>query len=433
MNMEPDYKLRRQKLAQLLPSNSVAIVASGVECIRNGDTHYAFRQNSDFYYLTGFNEPEALLLIYAGDNGESILFNRERDPQAEQWTGPRLGQELACQKLMMHAAYANKCLESMLPELLSGQKSLYYTLNRDLAMDQIILQAYQVARGKRGVIVPEMLCDLQPYLSELRLLKDATEIAYMREAARISVLAHQRAMQKCRFLEYEYELEAEILYELYRHGCRSVAYDSIVAGGANACILHYTDNSHALTQGNLVLIDAGGEYQNYAADITRTYPLNGIFSHEQAQIYSLVLQAQRAGVACIKPGCAFSDIQQAIVQVLTTGLVDLGILQGNVDSLIEQMAYKPFYMHNSGHWLGLDVHDVGSYKIDGQPRLLQPGMTLTVEPGLYLSDSIEGLDPKWWNIGVRIEDDFLVTLHGSENLTGDLVVEKEDVEAYIRG
>ena len=428
-----NYQARRQALAKSLPSKGVAIIPGAADVLRNGDAHYTFRQQSDFYYLTGFNEADALLVIFSGDDGESVLFNQPLDPIQEQWTGARLGQELACQQLGVSAAYPNTCVDERLPELLLGQQTIYYSLGRDEAWDRRIQNAYQSARSKRFVILPEVFWDLSVFLNELRLFKDSTEIELMREASRISILAHQRAMLRCSKLTYEYELEAEIIYELNRHGCRHVAYDSIVASGKNACVLHYTKNDQVMHAGDLVLIDAGGEYKNYAADITRTYPVNGVFSPEQAQIYDLVLQAQKAGISCLKPGRAWGDIQQAIVRVLTQGLVDLKILHGEINDLIENLAYKPFYMHNSGHWLGLDVHDVGRYQDNGQSRLLQSGMALTIEPGLYLSSNIEGLDPRWWNIGIRIEDDFLVTSHGHEHLTAGLVVDRSDVESYISG
>ena len=232
---------------------------------------------------------------------------------------------------------------------------------------------------------------------------------------------------------HEYQLEAELLYEFSRQGCRSVAYDSIVAGGSNACILHYTENNKPLQSGDLVLIDAGGEFENYAADITRTFPVNGRFSPEQRLIYDLVLRAQKAGIACVRPGCAWDEVQRTIVQILTAGLVELGLLHGSVDELIAYEAYKPFYMHNSGHWLGLDVHDCGLYKIEGKWRALEPGMVLTVEPGVYISADLDGVDRRWWGIGVRIEDDIVVTLDGNKNLSSDLPVEIDDLEALVRG
>ena len=346
-----------------------------------------------------------------------------------------MGQEGACEVLGINAAYPLTNLDSHLPELLAGKQSIYYVLGRYPVWEKRILAAWQVVKGqvRRGVVAPEAFCDLAQILGEMRLFKSAAELGLMKRAAEISVAAHKRAMHACREAHFEYQLEAEILYEFSRQGCRSVAYDSIVAGGANACILHYTENNKPLIRGDLVLIDAGGEFENYAADITRTFPINGRFSPEQRSIYELVLRSQKAGLACVRPGCLWDEVQQTIVHVLSAGLVDLGLLHGKVDDLIEQEAYKPFYMHNSGHWLGLDVHDCGHYKQHGQWRPLEPGMVLTVEPGIYISADIKGIDSRWWGIGVRIEDDIQVTLDGHNNLSGDLPVEIDDLEVLIRG
>jgi Xaa-Pro aminopeptidase len=430
-----EYQSRRIKLAQLLPEGSIAVIAAGNELLRNGDTHHRFRQASDFYYLTGFNEPEAVLIVVAGDTGESYLFNRPRNPSAEQWTGKRLGQEEACKVLGVNDAFPIEILPTRLPDFFADKTAIYYAIGRDNQLGNLILQALQHLKGqiRRGVKAPESLGDIEPIISEMRLFKSDMEVALMRRAAEISVAAHQRAMRTCRTLENEYQLEAELLYEFSRHGCRSVAYDPIVGGGANACILHYTENNQPLKRGDLVLIDAGGEFENYAADITRTFPINGHFSEPQRQIYELVLAAQKAGIASVRPGVSWPVIQQTMVRVLTKGLCELGLLRGDVNALIAEEAYKPFYMHNSGHWLGLDVHDSGRYKLNNEWRLLQPGMVLTVEPGLYISAGMPGVDERWWNIGVRIEDDILVTKDGHENLTGALPVEVAEIEALMRG
>lgn len=434
MISQQEYRSRRQKLASQMQAGSVAIIPSAEESLRNGDSHYRFRQSSDFYYLTGFNEPEALLLICAGTEGDSYLFNRRRNPAQEQWTGKRLGQDDARDRLGMKEAYPIESLSSKLPELLADKSAVYYSTGRCPAVQNHLSYAIQVLKGqvRRGVTAPGALYDLEPLLSEMRLFKSEMEITLMRQAAAISVKAHQRAMQICKQSDYEYQLEAALIHEFCRQGCRSVAYDPIVGSGANACILHYNDNNQALRNGDLVLIDAGGEYQNYAADITRTFPVNGRFSQHQRAIYELVLQAQQAGIAAIKPGLAWNEVQRIMIRILTTGLRALGLLKGDVDSLIAAEAYKPFYMHNSGHWLGLDVHDCGSYKIKGEWRPLEPGMVLTVEPGLYISADIPGVDPCWWNIGVRIEDDILVTRDGHDNLTGALAVDVDEIEALMR-
>ena len=430
-----EYQARRNKLAQSLPTGAIAVLPGADEQLRNGDAHYRFRQASDFYYLTGFNEPKAVLLIVAGKENESYLFNNSRDPSAEQWTGRRLGQEGACQTLGMAEAFPIEEFSHKIPDLLANKSAIYYPFGYQTALDMHIRDALNVMKGqvRRGVKAPETLCDISPIISEMRLFKSLSEISLMRRAADISVLAHKRAMRLCRELDNEFQLEAELFYEFARHGCRSVAYDPIVGGGANACILHYTQNNQPLKQGELVLIDAAGEYENYAADITRTFPVNGHFSDSQRQIYELVLKSQKAGIACIKPGVAWSLVQETIVGILTAGLCELGILHGEVDALVKAEAYKPFYMHNSGHWLGLDVHDSGRYKLHNEWRPFEPGMVLTVEPGLYISANMPGVDERWWNIGVRIEDDILVTKDGHDNLTRALPVEVADIEALMRG
>ena len=433
--MTIDYHARRQQLANQLPTNAIAVIPAASEQLRNGDTHYRFCQDSDFYYLTGFDEPEALLLISSGACCESVLFNRPRVPAQEQWTGPRLGQDDAPMVLNLNAAFSMACLDERLPELLTGKQTVYYPLGRYPVYEQALWRAWQVVKGKgrRGVVAPQSFVDLAPVLGEMRLIKSKDELALMREAARISIAGHQRAMRACRETPMEYVLEAEFLYEITRQGSRSTAYDSIVAGGARGCVLHYTANNQALVPGELVLMDAGGEWGHYAADITRTFPVSGRFSQEQRLIYELVLRAQHAGIACVKPGAAWDSIQQAVVEVLTQGLVELGLLHGAVDALIDAHAYKPFYMHSAGHWLGLDVHDAGAYTVDGSWRVLEPGMVLTVEPGLYISKGAEGVDSRWWGIGVRIEDDIHVTHDGHENLTEALPVTVDALEDFLRG
>jgi Xaa-Pro aminopeptidase len=433
--MTIDYKARRQQFAHQLPSHGIAVIPAGSERLRTGDSHYRFCQDSDFYYLTGFNEPDALLIITSGAQGESVLFNRPRMPAEEQWTGARLGQEDALAILKLDRAFPIASLEEKLPELLMGKSVIYYPLGRYPRIEKQLFDAWQKVKGRvrGGVIAPQSFVDLVPLLGEMRLIKSKEEQQLMREAARISIAGHQRAMRACRHAQFEYELEAEFIYEITRQGCRSTAYDSIVAGGANGCVLHYTANNQPLVPGELVLMDAGGELDHYAADITRTYPVNGRFSEEQRLIYALVMSAQQAGIACVKPGAAWNSIQEAVVRVLTTGLVDLGLLRGSVDGLIEQGAYKSLYMHSSGHWLGLDVHDVGAYTLDGSWRPLAPGMVLTVEPGLYISEGMAGIDSRWWGIGVRIEDDILVTKTGHENLTEALPVAVDAIEEWLRG
>ena len=425
------YKERRLALAQQLPPHSIAMVPAATEKIRNGDCTYRFRQDSDFYYLTGFDEPDALLLVTSGPRSQSILFNRARHASEEQWTGRRLGPEDAVGLLGVDAAFALDELESRLPEFMLGIEQMYYPWLRFYKHKRELLQVCKQMkrnqrRGSRGL---DAFIDLTSLLYKMRVIKSDDEVALMREAARISVTAHQRVMRRARHARYEHELEAEFLYSIMQEGCRNTAYDSIVAGGSRACTLHYTTNNQALTAGDLLLVDAGAEYQHYAADITRTFPVNGRFTRHQRLIYELVLRAQKAGIAVIKPGVAWDQIQRVMVTVITSGLVELGILVGDVEALIAAQAYKVFYMHSSGHWLGLDVHDAGYYTDEhGGSRLLERGMVLTVEPGLYISPGVEGIDPCWWGIGVRIEDDVWVSTDGAENLTQSLVRDVEAIE-----
>lgn len=435
MISQEEYQGRRRKLAASLPANALAVISAAKEALRNGDAYYRFRQDSNFYYLTGFNESEAVLLIETGQPGRSYLFNRPRNPAEEQWTGKRLGQEAACYELAVDEAFSIDNFSTMLAKLMQGKTAIFYSIGRDPAIEKSILAALEQVKKqvRRGAKAPQSFCDIDLFLGEMRLFKSDAELELMRRAAEISVSAHKRAMRACSKAENEYQLEAELLYGFALGGCRAVAYDPIVGGGANSCILHYTANNQPLKKNELLLIDAGGEFENYAADITRTFPINGYFNDEQRAIYELVLKAQQASIALIKPGLLWNEIQQVIVKILTEGLCELGLIKGQVEKLIAEEAYKPFYMHNSGHWLGLDVHDAGAYKINGEWRPLEAGMVLTVEPGLYISADIEGVDPRWWNIGVRIEDDILVTQDGYENLTADLPVEVADIEALLRG
>lgn len=435
MITQEEYILRRQTLASRLPEDSIAIIPAASDMLRNGDSHFRFRQDSDFYYLTGFNEADALLLITAGKNGKSYLFNLARNPVLEQWNGPRLGQEGARLTLGIDEAFPLEKLEAQLPLLLSDKQAVYFAIGRYPIWATRILNAWNVVKSqsRKGIAAPEAFCDLVPILSEMRLIKSPAEINLMRKAAEITVAAHKRVLRTCQTAQYEYQLEAEIVHECYRQGCQNVAYNSIVAAGSNACVLHYSSNNQVLKSGDLLLVDAGSEFENYASDVTRTFPINGQFTTEQRQIYQLVLDAQQAGINCIKPGNPWDEAQRTIVDIITRGLVKLGLLQGEVTELIAKEAYKPFYMHHSGHWLGLDVHDCGRYKLHNQWRPLMPGMVLTVEPGLYINPGSVGVDRRWWGIGVRIEDDILVTPDGCDNLTRDLPVEVDEIEAFMRG
>jgi len=434
MISKEEYQARRQRLSALMPAGCLAIIPGNTLSVRNNDAHYRFRQDSDFYYLTGFEEPDAVLVLEAGKNAQSYLFNLPRDMAKEQWNGRRLGQERAADVLGISRAFSIEVFSQELQALMADKKSIYWSIGRYPDIDRICWQSVQALKEKvrRGVVAPETFVDVSPMIAEMRLFKSEAELALMRKAASISVEAHKSAMRECSSVHYEYELEAVLTYAFAKNGCRAPAYDPIVGGGANTCILHYTENNQPLKAGDLVLIDAGGEFQNYAADITRTFPVNGRFSEAQRLIYELVLKAQRAGIATVKPGVFWHEIQAVMVNIITEGLCALGILKGNVAELVEQEAYKPFYMHNSGHWLGLDVHDAGQYKFNNEWRALEPGMVLTVEPGIYIAEGVSS-DKRWWNIGIRIEDDIAVTKNGHENLTGALPVEIDEIEALICG
>jgi Xaa-Pro aminopeptidase len=433
--MQTEYAKRRLSLGEKLSPSSIAILPSANLLNRNADTEHPFRQDSNFYYLTGFDEPEALLVLRKEKNGQlrTILFCRPNCPAEEVWVGPRMGMEGAIKQLGVDFAYSIEELDKMMPSLLENNEYLYYTLGVQDAWDLRVIHWLKTARRKirAGIRIPKDCRDFNSFIHEQRLIKSENEIKLLRKAAEISVNAHKRLMQYCRPNQYEYELEAEFLHECYQKGCRAVAYSSIIAGGSNACILHYTQNNKPLKNNDLVLVDAGGEYQYYAADITRTFPVNGRFSEEQKKIYQLVLDAQVQAIHEIRPGISYNKIQEIIVAVLVQGLVTLNILQGEVEELIKKNAYKQFYLHSSGHWLGLDVHDAGDYKIEGEWRALQPGMTLTVEPGIYIPPGQKEVDPRWWGIGVRIEDDILVTATGHEVLTHGAPKTVEEIERWM--
>ncbi len=424
-----NYQSRRQALAKRLPRNSIAVIPGATQSFRNGDAYVPFRQDSHFYYLTGFNEPDALLLITSGEGSESILFNRPNDAQKELWDGARLGQQNAPQYLGVDKAFSCDELALKLPEFFLNRCAIYYPMPS--AYESMIHKAWRDVKSQAGrfTATPEMFVDITPILGELRLIKDEDEIKCMKEAARVSIQAHERVMRVSPAARYEYELEAEFRYALGLEGCREVAYEPIVAGGARACTLHYIANNKPLVSGELVLVDAGAEVDCYASDITRTYPVNGKFSEEQRFIYELVWSAQKAGIACVKPGSDWVKVQAAVVDVLTQGLTELGLLKpGN-----EACTLQTFYMHSAGHWLGLDVHDVGQYRVDGEPRAFEPGMVLTVEPGLYIPPHCEDVDARWRGIGVRIEDNIWVTGEGHENLTASLAVSPDALQEIVSG
>lgn len=434
MLKKTEFAKRRKQLMQQIGPQSIVIIPSAPPARRNGDYDYPYRQNSDFYYLTGFEEPDAVaILMPKRKNGEFLLFNRPKDRDEEIWNGFRAGQVGACKSFGANESFSISEFEKMLPSLLEGRTEIHYSLGIDTVFDKILLDAINKIRGRirSGLQSPIAIVDIADTLHEMRLIKSPGEIALMRKAATISADAHIRVMQICKPGMNEYELEAELAYIFNRNGARSPAYTSIVGSGENSCILHYNNNNQMIKNGSIVLIDAGCEYQNYASDLTRTFPANGKFSPEQRAIYEIVLAAQLAGIKTIRPGASWSAAQEVIVKIITKGLLDLGLLKGNLNDLIEKNAYFKFYMHKSGHWIGLDVHDTGRYKINGKWRKLKPGMVLTVEPGIYISADIPGIPKRWHNIGVRIEDDVLVTAKGNEVLSQRLPKEIDDIESLM--
>lgn len=429
-----EYAKRRKELMQTVGANGIVILPAAPEVHRNGDAVYAYRQNSDFYYLTGFDEPEAVMVLAPKrKEGEFVLFNRVRDRDREIWDGPRAGQEGAVKDYQANQAFPIAQLMDLLPELLVGRETIHYTLGINREFDKIMMTCLNKVRAKirGGFQAPTAFMDINPTIHEMRIFKSPAEIALMQKAVDITEEAHVAAMQKCRPGMYEYQLEAELMYAFQRNGARFPAYNPIVGAGKNTCILHYISNNQKIANGDMILIDAGAEYRNYAADITRTFPANGKFTGEQKAIYELVLESQLAAIKSVKPGATWTAAQAVIVKVITQGLVDLGILKGNVDSLIEKEAYFPFYMHRSGHWLGLDVHDAGRYRVGNKWRSLQPGMVFTVEPGIYISADIPGVHKRWHNIGVRIEDNVLVTAKGREVLSAKIPKTVKEIEALM--
>lgn len=430
---QKEFARRRRQLMKMMGKHSIALIPSSSEKCRNRDVDYIFRQDSDFLYLTGFHEPDALMVLIPGrEHGEYLLFCRERDPEQETWHGRRVGQEGAVERFGADDSFPITDVDDIIPGLLERCKRVYSVMGRFPEFDQkVSVWVNQIRHQSRsGVQTPYEFISLDHMLHDMRLYKTREELSLMRKAAKISVVAHERAMRFTAPGKYEYEVEAEMTHE-YRRNNAEHAYPPIVGGGENGCILHYTENNASLQDGDLLLIDCGSEVQGYASDITRTFPVNGRFSKAQKDLYEIVLQAQEAAIACIKPGAHWNDPHNAAVRVITEGLVRLKILKGEVEKLIEDRAYFRFYMHRTGHWLGLDVHDVGDYRLGEQWRLLEPGMVMTVEPGIYIPAPSKGVAKKWWNIGIRIEDDVLVTRDGCEVLTRALVKKPDEIEALM--
>ena len=429
-----EYARRRKALMAEMEPNSIAILPAAPMYIRNRDVEHIYRQDSDFQYLSGFPEPEAVIVLIPGrEHGEYVLFCRERDPARELWDGLRAGQDGAVAEYGADDAFPIGDIDDILPGLIEGRSRVYYAIGSNQEFDHRLMEWINTIRSKarQGAQPPNEFVALDHLLHDLRLYKSANEVKVMRAAAEISARAHVRAMQASRAGLYEYHLEAELDYEFRKGGAKMPAYGSIVAAGKNACILHYRENDAVLKDGDLVLIDAGCEIDCYASDITRTFPVSGRFSAEQKAIYELVLAANEEAFKHIAPGKHWNEAHEATVRVITAGLVDLGLLQGDVEDLIASEAYKPFYMHRAGHWLGMDVHDVGDYKVGGEWRVLEPGMAMTVEPGIYIAADNQDVAKKWRGIGVRIEDDVVVTRTGCEILTGGVPKTVAEIEALM--
>ena len=431
-----EYKRRRKHLMQIMGEDAVAILPAALVRMRNRDAEFQYRQDSDFHYITGFDEPEAVVVLVPGrEHGEYILFCRENDKKMETWNGLRAGQDGAIEKYAADDSFPIDDIDDILPGLLENKEKVYYTMGVHPDFDQRVIKWVNRLReqSRMGVHTPGEFVSLDHQLHDMRLYKSAAEIKVMRKAAEISAAGHIRAIQFCKPGKYEYQLEAELLHHFMQHGARSPAYSSIVGGGKNGCILHYVENSESLKDGDLVLIDAGAELECYAADISRTFPVNGKYSKEQRILYEIVLTAQLAAIEQVKPGNHWNDPHEAAIKVITQGLIDVGILKGKLETQIEKGTYKNFYMHRTGHWLGMDVHDVGDYKVDDEWRVLEPGMVLTVEPGLYISADHESVAKKWHNIGIRIEDDVLVTKDGHDVLSKDVPKDPDEIEALMAG
>jgi Xaa-Pro aminopeptidase len=410
----------------------VAVIPTAPERIRNRDSHYPFRFDSYFHYLSGFPEPDAVLVIIAGESPRSLLFCRERDPEREIWDGFRHGPEAARERFGMDEAHPIARLDDLAPTLLENQPTLFCAFGADPAWDGRMTRWLNLVRdrARAGISAPTEIRDVRSLLDEMRLRKDAGEVRLLRRAADIAAAAHVRAMRCARPGMRENEIEAEFLHEFRRQGAQAPSYPPIVAAGPNACVLHYVQNDAPLKDGDLLLVDAGCEVEGYASDITRTFPVNGRFSPPQRDVYQLVMAAQQAALDAVKPGTAWDGPHAAALRVLAQGFIDLALVRGNLDQVLETGDYKRFYMHRTGHWLGLDVHDAGDYKRAGAWRPLEPGMVLTVEPGCYIRPA-DDVPEQFWNIGVRIEDDVVVTDTGCEILTSGAPKRAEEIEAVM--
>lgn len=430
-----EFARRRRQLMRMIGSGGIAILPAAPEKIRNRDTIYPFRQDSDFIYLSGFDEPDAVAVLIPGRaHAEYILFCRERDPSRETWDGPRAGPEGAQADHGADDAFPISDIDEILPGLMEHCDRVYYTMGAHPDFDTQVMGWFDGLRnrGQSDGLMPQEFIALDHLLHDMRLYKSRGEIGAMRKAARIAAAAHKKLMAACRPGIMEYELEAELLHEFKRNGCET-AYQPIVGSGPNSCVLHYVKNDRRMEDGEMLLVDAGCEYRGYASDVTRSMPVNGRFSSEQKAIYQIVLDAQKAAIEKVSPRCHWNEPHDAAVKTITRGLVKLGLLKGRVPALVKSTAYKKFFMHRTGHWLGMDVHDVGDYRVGDEWRHLEPGMVMTVEPGIYIPPGIKGVARKWWGIGVRIEDDVLVTNDGCEVLSRDVPREIADIEALMNG
>ena len=429
------FAARRQRFLDAIGERGCAVIPSAPVAIRNNDVEHEYRQDSDFQYLTGLDEPESVLVLTnVHDEHCAVLFVRPRDPERETWDGPRVGIEGAVARHGADVAFPIAELDQRLVDYVSGAEDLHYRLGIDPEMDAQILHTMDGARRRHRMrkAYPTALVDPGRHLHEARLRKEPDELEAMRAAAAVTDRAHRAAMAAARPGAFEYELEAEILRVFRGAGCERPAYGPIVGSGPNATILHHRRNDRLMNDGDLVLIDAGCELDYYACDVTRTFPANGTFSEPQRQIYGLVLRAQEACIAATKPGATMEAVHDIAVRVLTEGLIELGLIEGPIDEAIASGRFKPYYMHRTSHWLGMDVHDVGRYFVEGEPRPFEPGFVLTIEPGLYVPVDDESVDAKWRGIGVRIEDDILVTETGYENLTAAIPKTIDEVEAATR-
>lgn len=428
-----EYVRRRRQLMRMAGRDAIVIVPAAPERVRSNDSHYPYRQDSDFHYLSGFPEPDAVLALIPGrEQGEMILFCRERDAERERWDGARAGTEGAVSEYGFDDAFPIDDIDDILPGMIEGRTRVYYHFGRDPEFDLKLIGWVNRVRAevRKGAVPPHEFVALSHLLHDLRLFKSRGELRVMKKSARIAAAAHVRAMRATKPGMNEHEVEAELLHEFRRQGAVA-SYEPIVGGGANACVLHYRANNAPLRDGDLLLIDAGAEYECYASDITRTFPVNGRFSPEQRALYDIVLAAQTAAIDEVRPGRSFDAYHEAAVRTITRGLIKLGLLEGSVEKNLREHAYRKFYMHKTGHWLGLDVHDVGDYRIDGEFRQLEPGMVVTVEPGIYVAPELKKVPARWRGIGIRIEDDVVVTRGEPEILTSDVPRDPDAIEALM--